>query len=87
MKSKSWLSFVGLLAVAGLLTGIAILPSTAQPIAPKAQMTWEYKVTQETIPDEKALNELGKEGWELVTATTNSSNFAPGTTFVFKRAK
>lgn len=47
--------------------------------APK--VTWEYKVVSET--DKVSLNELGAQGWELVTVEMGGAQEV----YYFKRAK
>lgn len=48
-------------------------------------MTWEYKIVLDFhLPTgERALNELGSQGWELVSATAH----APVWRMIFKRQK
>jgi hypothetical protein len=52
---------------------------------PKPAVAWEYRtlIPPNGEPD-KALNELGRQGWELVTAT-DIPRF--GVRYVFKRAR
>jgi hypothetical protein len=45
--------------------------------------TWEYKAVSLPYADEKALNALGAQGWELVEV----SDVAGATIFFFKRPK
>lgn len=54
-----------------------------------ARAVWEYKsvVSYQTQPlfrGDETTNELGAQGWELVSAAATDSS---GTTFIFKRAK
>lgn len=53
--------------------------------APAAQ-AWEYKVIVGKCWDEKKLNPLGAEGWELATYSTWGTS-GPVDTCVFKRPK
>lgn len=54
--------------------------------AQKSQPQYEYKF--EYNVSEKKANQLGAEGWELVTASATGSGPASNVeTFVFKRAK
>ena len=46
--------------------------------------TWEYKVVR-MCPDEKSLNELGAQGWELVSSEPTTRFACPA--LYFKRAK
>jgi hypothetical protein len=54
--------------------------------APAAQ-TWEYKVLSKKCNDEKTLNALGAEGWELATYSQWPVAMSTVDTCVFKRAK
>ena len=42
---------------------------------------WEYRVERNTLSRNVPLNELGEEGWELVTTASND------TEYIFKRQK
>ena len=61
---------------------------SAQPpmVYVREQLTWEYKriardLENEQLLDESELNDLGAEGWELVTSVTSGSIV----TFYFRR--
>lgn len=69
-----------------LILVLSILSISASTQSPKAQQ-WEYKVAVGKCHDEKKLNALGSEGWELATYATWGTNPAPIDTCVFKRAK
>jgi hypothetical protein len=62
---------------------------TAPPIVYVSEKTvWQYKqitrdLAQSNIPNEDELNELGKDGWELVSAF----NYANTLHMYFKRIK
>ncbi|MBD0373664.1 MAG: DUF4177 domain-containing protein [Pyrinomonadaceae bacterium] len=65
MKRKAWL-----VGAAVLIFGVAGWTVSGQRTRPAAQIEWEYKVVY--VPgvrmmSEKALNDLGAQGWELVT--------------------
>ncbi|HMO80884.1 MAG TPA: hypothetical protein PKD24_08830 [Pyrinomonadaceae bacterium] len=45
---------------------------------------WEYKTADELL-DDKAMNELGEEGWELVAVGCATVYDAPHTSMHFKR--
>lgn len=48
---------------------------------------WEYKVKTNKCNDEKTLNALGAEGWELTTYSTWGLSAGAVDTCVFKRSK
>ena len=49
-------------------------------------MKWEYKTYESSYPDpEFKLNELGREGWELVSAIPSHSERLASYFFYFKR--
>jgi hypothetical protein len=54
--------------------------------APAAQ-TWEYKVQIKKCNDEKILNALGAEGWELTTYSQWPVAMSTIDTCIFKRPK
>jgi hypothetical protein len=65
MKHKAWLAVAAL-----LIFGLAGWTASGQRTRPAAQAEWEYKIVY--VPgarmlSEKALNELGAQGWELIT--------------------
>jgi hypothetical protein len=64
---------------------LSILSISAVTQQPKAQ--WEYKVVVGKCWDEKKINPLGAEGWELTTYTTWGTSGGPVDTCVFKRQK
>lgn len=50
---------------------------------PVARKSWEYKIVRErNIGLEKELNDLGREGWEMISAVRDSNDWIR---FVFKR--
>jgi hypothetical protein len=88
MRSNRW---VYIAVVAGLIVGMLSLvnrQSTGQAQAGKPAVVWEYKTTYlgggDPVP---SLNELGKEGWELVTSRSYGNEFQSQTLYVFERAK
>ena len=65
MRDKAWLALAAI-----LIFGLAGWTVSGQRTRPAAQAEWEYKVVY--VPgarqlSEKALNDLGSQGWELVT--------------------
>jgi hypothetical protein len=73
------LAFVILLCVAGW-TGYGQGHNSARP-------AWEYKTVwaaQQGFRDPESLNELGAQGWELVSTAWNESS---GVIYTFKRQK
>lgn len=72
-----------LLTLVLVLSILSISGATQQP---KPQQ-WEYKVVTGKCHDEKKLNTLGVDGWELTTYSTWSTDQAPIDTCVFKRAR
>jgi hypothetical protein len=88
MKTKMWLIATVALVLFGLVgwTGYGQRPQRA------AQVTWEYRVVY--VPgvrnmSEKAMNELGAQGWELVTfqAINNEGVTIGAGNYFFKRAR
>lgn len=78
MKSKTNLTVL-LLALTVLV--IAAWTVYAQkPVAP-TRVTWEYKVVSET--DKVSLNDMGAQGWELVTVEMGGAQEV----YYFKRVK
>ena len=70
-----------ILLTLALVIGILFTAGAQQP-----RMQWEYKF--EYNVSQKKANELGAQGWELVTASSTGSGTASNVeTFVFKRAK
>lgn len=59
------------------------------PDAPKNATQWEYKVSRAAAPDERLLNSLGSDGWELVGmfAPPMKSSTDTGIQMIFKRQK
>ena len=54
----------------------------------KVERVWDYKVVAAPGLNEKNLNELGSQGWELVLIQPNIQNgTASGGDFYFKRAR
>jgi hypothetical protein len=81
MKTRiGWL----LLLVVTAFFGLAGWNGYGQKIHTKS--IWEYQVASGL--DEKALNERGAQGWELVAIDPNrTDNFSGAVTYYFKRAK
>lgn len=48
---------------------------------------WEYKTLTEKCRDEKRLNLLGADGWELVGFSAYTMSYGPVEICIFKRAK
>jgi hypothetical protein len=64
MKHKAWLALAAI-----LIFGLAGWTASGQRTRP-AQIEWEYKIVfvpGARMMSEKALNDLGAQGWELVT--------------------
>ena len=92
MKTRS--KWTLLFVVAALLLSLAGWSSEAQN---SARTTWEYKIIAEYSPHDnpppnvERFNQMGAEGWELVTV--NSEVFTRGnksqrkTAYYFKRSK
>jgi hypothetical protein len=91
MKTRSWLMVVAAAAVFGIVgwTGYG----QRSPLPQRAPLTnWEYKVLY--VPgirnmSEKVMNDLGAQGWELVTyqAINNEGGTIGAGNYFFKRAK
>jgi Domain of unknown function (DUF4177) len=88
MKTKVWL--VGI--VAAVVFGLVGWTGYAQRQQRTPQTTWEYKVL--FMPgvrnmSEKTMNELGAQGWELVTyqAINNEGGTMGAGNYFFKRAR
>lgn len=90
MKAKVW--FIGI--VAAVLFGVVGWTGYGQRQQPQRapQTVWEYKVLY--IPgvrnmSEKTMNELGAQGWELVTyqAINNEGGTIGAGNYFFKRAR
>lgn len=80
MKNKIYI------ALLALVLGFYFVNSKSQ--AAPSPATWEYKLVDS--PSEKKCNELGAEGWELVTITTKGGSSSMSMTsplYAFKRAK
>ena len=61
MKAKVWL-LASASVVLSCLVGWAVSAQTKAP----ARTVWEYKYLRNNCIDEKELNALGAQGWELV---------------------
>ena len=81
MKSK--------LTIIALLIALCVSLYFARPgvHAAPAPQTWEYKVQIKKCNDEKTLNALGAEGWELTTYSQWPVAMSTVDTCVFKRPK
>ncbi|HKC64674.1 MAG TPA: DUF4177 domain-containing protein [Pyrinomonadaceae bacterium] len=87
MKTKVWF----LLIAAAVLFGLAGWTGFGQRQR-TAQQTWEYKVVY--VPgarnlSEKAMNDMGAQGWELITfqAINNEGGTIGAGNYFFKRAR
>lgn len=88
MKTKVWLIVISAVVLFGLVgwTGFGQRPQR------EARTTWEYKVVY--VPgvrnmSERAMNDLGSQGWELVTfqAINNEGGTIGAGNYFFKRAR
>jgi hypothetical protein len=77
MRSKNARIFISLILSILLIVGWTVYGQRSTPQRP----VWEYKIAN-NLSDQQ-LNELGSQGWEMVTATVGGGNY----TFYFKRAK
>jgi hypothetical protein len=67
MSARVSLSLLFLAAVAvAFAVGISSSAAQQKEKAP-AKQKWEYKVVVQQEPDGKAINDLGNDGWELVS--------------------
>jgi hypothetical protein len=77
--------------VVGLIVGLLALlnwQSTGQAQANKAAVVWEYKLLHWFGGDPTgSLNDLGMQGWELVTSRGLGNEPQSPSLYVFKRAK
>ncbi len=67
------------------LLAICLFTLSASPQSKPQQ--WEYKVSVKKCGDEKNLNALGAEGWELATYSQWPVGLSTVDTCVFKRPK
>ncbi len=69
MRRRVTVVFAGAI-ITSLALAVAIGPRSAGQDTPKPVLRpkWEYKLVEQKL-DEKQLNALGDEGWELVSAT------------------
>ena len=88
MKPRIWLIVI----VAAVLFGLVGWTSFGQRAQHAAQPAWEYKVVY--VPgarnlSEKAMNEMGAQGWELITfqAINNEGGTIGAGNYFFKRAR
>jgi len=79
MKNCYWLIFAAVFVV-GLMISSAFVSAEEKT----AEMQWEYKIVsaktkgsmkQQVKQDQPVLNELGKQGWELVTVQYSNYYF------------
>lgn len=80
MKSKTlWLSFIAVVILACAVCWTAFAQKQTSSLK-----TWEYKAVNQgsPYPDEKELNALGAQGWELVSVVETNGQY-----YLFKRAK
>lgn len=78
MKNKIYI------ALLALVLGFYFVNSRSQ--AASVPATWEYKI-ETKCSDEKRINALGAEGWELVGFSISESGLGGNWRCVFKRAK
>ena len=83
-KNNSWIMVACLLVFIYI---VAIRPSDKAKAVPKA--TWEHKVISldKSSEVERALNQLGSEGWELVQMVRTDETQAMTGIYLLKRAK
>lgn len=82
MKAKSVLALLVVTVLA-----VIVMTTFAQSRSSKLPV-WEYKTVHSRtsgFEGERTFNELGAQGWELVTASSDSG--LPGITYVFKRTR
>ncbi len=88
MRSIRW---AYLAAVAGLAVGLLALlnrQSTGQVLAVRPAAVWEYRTLDWGGGDPTdSLNDLGKQGWELVTSRGYGNEIQSTTRYIFKKAK
>jgi hypothetical protein len=72
-----------MITLALVLSILSISAATQQP----KPTQWEYKAIVGKCWDDKKLNTLGAEGWELTTYSTWGTSAGPIDTCVFKRQK
>lgn len=86
-KTKSYL---WILAICLLMTSfITIITQSNDKAKGQAKVVWEYKIITINAPTmpERALNQLGLEGWELVQVIHTSINDVGHGEYILKRAK
>ncbi|HUQ30817.1 MAG TPA: DUF4177 domain-containing protein [Pyrinomonadaceae bacterium] len=88
MKMKLWLAAIA----AAVLFGLVGWTGYGQRSLSAARTTWEYKVLY--VPgirnmSEKVMNDLGAQGWELITyqAINNEGGTIGAGNYFFKRAR
>ena len=88
MQSNRWTHMV---MAAGLVAGLLVLansPGVAQQQVAKPAMVWEYKtLTWGGGDPTRSLNDLGQQGWELVTSRGYGDEGTSQTLYVLKRPK
>lgn len=88
MRSKRWAYMT---VVVGLIVGMLALlnrQSTVQAQANKPAVAWEYKTLYWGGGDPtSSFDDLGKQGWELVTSRGYGNEPQSQTLYVFKRTK
>jgi hypothetical protein len=89
MRFNRW---TGSAALGGLLIGLLAswnATSVGQAPAARPAVAWEYKSTMVGNDEDlhNALNALGAQGWELVTAYTKGKDGMGGVRYLFKRPK
>ena len=77
MRSKNVWIFSSLILAILLIVGWTVYGQRSTPQRP----VWEYMIVNNL--SEQQLNELGSQGWEMVTATADGGNFH----IYLKRAK
>ena len=88
MKTRIWLVVI----VAAILFGLVGWTGFGQRAQRTTQTTWEYKVVY--VPgarnlSEKAMNDMGAQGWELITfqPINNEGGTIGAGNYFFKRAR
>jgi hypothetical protein len=68
MKARSWVFCLTCMAIGLMLFCVPQSRTTGQEASNSQRVKWEY--TTELMPGGDRLNELGKDGWELVAVAS-----------------